>query len=199
MILVDERRAPAAAQHGFGRALLALLAMIATLFAGISPAMARGGLQCVPYARSVSGIDLQGNAFAWWDHAAGAYDRGQRPEVGSVLAFRATSAMPYGHVAVVAKVLDDRRLLLDHANWSGHGQIDRNALVEDVSAAGDWSAVRVWYTPTHSLGLRVAPTYGFIYPHKSQGGFPAAADTLALNMTPTSYDAPAGADAESAR
>ena len=34
--------------------------------------------------------------------------------------------MPAGHVAVVARVLDDHTLLLDHANWGyGHGEKGR--------------------------------------------------------------------------
>jgi len=35
--------------------------------------------------------------------------------------------------------------------------------VVDVSAGGDWSAVKVWYNPIHDLGTTVYPTYGFIY------------------------------------
>jgi hypothetical protein len=36
-------------------------------------------LQCVPYARQVSGIQLYGDAHTWWDQAAGRYDRGFTP------------------------------------------------------------------------------------------------------------------------
>lgn len=122
-----------------------------------------GVLQCVPYAREVSGIDIQGNARTWWSQAEGRYERGHEPKVGAVLAFQATGSMPYGHVAVVAKVIDERRVMLNHANWSSPGQIERNALAEDVSAAGDWSEVRVWYAPIGKLGLRPNPTFGFIY------------------------------------
>jgi surface antigen len=140
---------------GFAAALLAL--------GPGNPAAARGVLQCVPYARSVSGIDIHGNARTWWDQASGVYARGQQPRVGAVLAFRATGAMPYGHVAVVSRIVDERHLLLDHANWSGPGRIDRAALAEDVSDAGDWSSVRVWYAPSGGLGQRSNPTFGFIY------------------------------------
>jgi hypothetical protein len=123
--------------------ILALLALIATAV----PAQAR--LQCVTYARSVSDVQLFGNARTWWDQAAGTYARGHRPRAGAVLAFRATGAMPMGHVAVVSKVLDSRRVLLNHANWSRPGMVEREALAVDVSEAGDWSKVRVWYAPTH--------------------------------------------------
>jgi hypothetical protein len=140
------------------------MALALLLAFGPLPASAQGILQCVTYARSLTGMTLRGNANTWWQQAAGLYDRGQTPKVGAVLAFRASSAMHCGHVAVVGKIVDSRHLLLNHANWSRPGMIERAALAEDVSAAGDWSRVRVWYAPTHSLGLRVSETYGFIYP-----------------------------------
>lgn len=146
---------------------LAATAILVALAVGANPAQARGVLQCVTYARAVSGIDIRGNAHTWWQQAAGVYARGQQPKVGAVLAFRASGAMPFGHVAVVDRVLDDRRVLLDHANWSRPGMIERGALAEDVSAAGDWSEVRVWFAPTRSLGLRSSPAYGFIYAGKA--------------------------------
>lgn len=37
---------------------------------------------------------------------------------------------------------------------SRRGQIERNVRVVDVSSAGDWSMVRVWYAPIGDLGLR---------------------------------------------
>ena len=40
----------------------------------------------------------------------------------------------------------------------------------DVSEAGDWSAVRVWYGPIRDLGTTVYPTYGFIYSAAGQAG-----------------------------
>lgn len=148
---------------------LAAAAIVAAMIGSSGAAEARGVLQCVAYARSVSGIDLHGNARTWWQQADGIYGRGQQPRVGAVLAFRASGAMPQGHVAVVGRVLDDRRVLLNHANWSRPGMIERAALAEDVSSAGDWSEVRVWHAPTASLGLRVSPTYGFIYADKAEG------------------------------
>ncbi len=147
---------------------LAAAAILTGLALSPAGAEARGVLQCVPYARSVSGIEIRGNAHTWWNQAEGIYARGQQPKVGAVLAFRASGAMPLGHVAMVSRVLDDRRVLLNHANWSRPGMIERAALAEDVSAAGDWSQVRVWYAPTASLGLRVSPAYGFIYPGQDE-------------------------------
>lgn len=141
--------------------LIVRVLVVAGLAAAATPAAAY--LQCAPYARAESGIDIHGNAGTWWSQAAGHYRRGGQPQVGAVLAFQPTRAMPIGHVAVVAAVVDSRHILLNHANWSGHGQIERGALAEDTSANGDWSEVRVWYAPQHSLGLRANPTFGFIY------------------------------------
>tara|TARA_B100000678_G_C18213704_1_gene504454 strand:+ start:209 stop:763 length:555 start_codon:yes stop_codon:yes gene_type:complete len=126
-----------------------------------SPAHAH--LQCVPYARDVSGISIHGNAHTWWDQADGKFARGQEPQVGAILAFQSSRAMPLGHVAVVAQIIDDRQIILNHANWSGPGMIERHALAVDVSEAGDWSSVRVWFGPSHALGSRHNPTFGFIY------------------------------------
>ena len=133
------------------------------LFVAIGLAAPAAALQCVPYARQISGIDIHGNAGTWWSQAADRYRRGSEPEVGAVLAFQPTRAMPIGHVAVVAAIVDDRHILLHHANWSVPGRIERNVLAEDASPNGDWSVVRVWYGPQRALGRRVNPTFGFIY------------------------------------
>lgn len=128
-----------------------------------APASARSVLQCVTYARSVSDISLHGNAHTWWAQAQGLYERGSAPRENSVLVFQSTRAMPMGHVAVVRQIVDARHVVLDHANWSRPGMIEKHALAEDISEDGDWSNVRVWYAPGKSLGLRANPTFGFIY------------------------------------
>ncbi len=146
-----------------------LTAMIATVaIAGTAiPAVASGYLQCVPFARAESGIDIRGNALTWWGQAEGRYDRGQEPRVGAVMAFAPTRAMPIGHVAVVSQIVSDREVLISHSNWSPingrRGQVERNVRALDVSAGGDWSQVRVWYAPIRGLGTRVNPVRGFIY------------------------------------
>ncbi len=147
-------------------------------------------LQCVPFARENSGIELSGNANTWWDNAQGVYERGARPEVGSVLNFRANGRMRMGHVAVVANVIDGRNVEIDHANWSGpgvgRGGISRNITVVDVSPANDWSAVRVGLGNTGEFGS-VYPTYGFIYDRPDRGTMVAnAGNTPApvLNAAP---------------
>lgn len=128
----------------------------------VAPATAKV-LQCAPYAREVSGIEIRGNANTWWSQAAGRYERGHRPEAGAVLAFDATSKMRYGHVAMVSQVISDREVLLTHANWSSRGGIERDVRAVDVSPDGDWSLVRVWYGPQGDLGTTAYPTKGFIY------------------------------------
>src|SRR5262245_7390104 len=65
-----------------------------------------GGISCVPFARNASGIDVAGNAWQWWDNAAGVYERGSVPEAGSILAFRANGRMRLGHVAVVSRLVN---------------------------------------------------------------------------------------------
>lgn len=126
------------------------------------------GLQCVPFARHVSGIDIVGNARTWWQQAEGRYLRGSRPEVGSVLTFKPTGAMRLGHVSVVSKIVSAREVLVDHANWPGpgvpKGRVARNVSVIDVSDDNDWSAVRVEIHGRGSGYGRIYPTWGFIYP-----------------------------------
>lgn len=124
-------------------------------------------LQCVPYARQLSGVQIYGDALTWWDQAAGRYERGDEPRVGAVMAFIPSGGMRLGHVATVSRVIDSRTVLLDHANWSPingrRGQIERDVKAIDVSPANDWSQVRVWYDPIGDLGTTAWPVHGFIY------------------------------------
>ena len=120
--------------------------------------------QCVPYARVVSGIPIRGDAWTWWRTAQGRYRRSSRPAVGSVLALKRTRRLRLGHVAVVRRIVNNRIIVVDHANWLNRGRVHRATPVIDVSAANDWSAVRVWYTPGRKLGARTYPAYGFVHP-----------------------------------
>ncbi len=157
---------------GLGHGLSALV--LSALALGTLPANASAHvLQCVPYARAESGIDIHGDARTWWKQAAGTYARGEEPKVGAVMAMAPSSSMPLGHVAVVAKVIDSRHVLLDHANWSRPGMIERGVMAEDVSDNGDWSDVRVWFAPIGALGSRHNPVYGFIYPESPEQDQPA--------------------------
>jgi surface antigen len=125
-------------------------------------------LQCVPYAREVSGIQIYGDAWTWWDQADGRYARGHKPRVGAVMAFQPYGNMTLGHVATVSRVIDSRTVLLRHANWSPidgrRGQIENDVEAVDVSPDNDWSQVRVWYAPIQDFGATAWPVAGFIYP-----------------------------------
>ena len=148
------------------------------------------GLQCVPYARALTGVEIRGDAHTWWGQAEGRYQRGTAPKVGAVMAFRPYGNMRLGHVAAVRRIVDKRTLIISHANWStidgGRGHIEEDVRVVDASEANDWSRVRVWYTPNAALGTTEWPLNGFIYPAKarSSGEGKKAVVTL-LGYAPT--------------
>ena len=73
------------------RRFLGAFALCASLLASV-PASA---LQCVPFARAESGVEIRGNAKTWWSQAAGEYDRGQEPRKGAVMAFAGTRGMGF--------------------------------------------------------------------------------------------------------
>ncbi len=123
--------------------------------------------ECVPFARRMSGIQIYGDAYTWWDQAHGQYSRGRKPAVGAVLVFRPTNAMRLGHVAVVSRIVARDIVMVTHANWSRiggeRGQVERDVTMVDVSPRHDWSAVRVWYDTNEALGGSTYPTFGFVY------------------------------------
>ena len=120
--------------------------------------------QCVTFARLLSGIQIFGDAWTWGRQAVNNFRTGEAPEAGSVLVFQPHGRMSRGHVAVVSDILTERVIRVTHANWGGsRGRVEENVTVVDVSAAGDWSRVKVWYNPINGLGSTVYPTYGFIY------------------------------------
>jgi surface antigen len=149
-------------------------------------------IQCVAFAKQDAGIEISGNARDWWGNAAGIYERGSRPESGSVLSFRANGRMPLGHVAVVSGVTDGRTIMIDQSHW-GSGGITRSIEVKDVSENNDWSAVRVELGHGGGFGS-IYPTHGFIYPRPDRG-------TLQVNLTHTPMPAlePAPADLRGGR
>jgi len=164
------------ASPNFGAIVLALSLLPA-------PALAQYW-QCVGYAREITRVDIHGDARTWWGQAEGRYVRGTTPRAGAVMAFRATSAMPLGHVAVVSQIVSDREILLDHANWSRGGRVERGVRAVDVSQAGDWSAVRIWFGPIGDMGKRVNPVAGFIYPEAARGPRPEMTRGPLLARTP---------------
>ena len=118
-------------------------------------------IQCVAFAKQDAGINIAGNARDWWSNAAGVYERGNRPETGSVLSFQESGRMPLGHVAVVSGVQDSRTIIIDQSHWNSRG-ITRDVVVKDVSDENDWSAVRVQLGRSEGFGA-IYSTHGFIY------------------------------------
>ncbi len=142
-------------------------------------------LQCVPYAREMSGIaDLRrrayvvgpgGRAVPARPHAAGRRSDG-------VSAASQDEAGPCGRRRPESSIA--RTVLLNHSNWSPingrRGQIERNVKAIDVSPDNDWSSVRVWYHPLQAFGKTRWPVHGFIHsgkPRAGQGNRWAAAPT----------------------
>lgn len=122
----------------------------------------RARLQCVPFARRESGVELYGNANTWWRQAVGRYETAETPSEGAVLVLRGYATDNRGHVAVVKEVVSERMVIVDHANWLNGGEITRDVPIQDVSEAGDWSEVRVWHVPTRQWGARTYRVQGFI-------------------------------------
>jgi len=124
----------------------------------------RANLQCVPFARQASGIQIFGDANTWWVRAAGRYPQSSRPATGSVLVIRGFNNPGRGHVAVVTHIDSSRLIRVDHANWLNNGEISVGVPVLDVSPNNDWSEIRVWHIPGGHWGGRVYSAQGFIHP-----------------------------------
>ena len=120
-------------------------------------------LECAPFARALSGVQLRGPAADWWVTAQGTYARAQDPEPGGVLVFRRSPRLPSGHVAVVSRVVSEREILVTQANWE-RGRVTADQPVKDVSPDNDWTSVTVWWPETRRMGGSAYPTHGFIRP-----------------------------------
>ncbi len=123
--------------------------------------------QCALFAREFTGIHIRGDAYSWWDLAAGQYPRNDVPHQDTILVLKSTAQLPLGHVGIVRKVVGPREITLTHANWGNDDPTrrvihDKTAVV-DVSPKNDWSQVRFWNAPAHAFG-KVYAAYGFIYP-----------------------------------
>ena len=132
------------------------------------------GLQCVPYARALTGVEIRGDAHTWWGQAEGRY-RARRPAKG----WRGDGLCPAWQYAAGpcrggAAIRRQAHVLISHANWStidgGRGHIEDDVRVVDATEANDWSRVRVWYTPNAALGTTEWPLHGFIYPADAELG-----------------------------
>lgn len=122
-------------------------------------------MECVPFARALSGVQLSGSAADWWWKAEGLYTRTNTPEVGAVLVFRRSGRLAHGHVAVVSRLVADREIMVTHANWlRDHVVVDQPVI--DISPDNDWTLVRVWWPPTGQMGATAYPVEGFILPDR---------------------------------
>jgi CHAP domain len=146
-------------------------AMMVSCLAGHSRKATAGN--CALYARAVTGVDLFGAAGGWWYEAAGRYQRGQVPAVGSILVFRPTRAIPSGHVAVVSQIVGPSMVLVDQSNWY-HGRVTLRTPVVDTSPSRDWTQVAVMNLGAGQFG-RDNPTFGFVYPQSGPSQLVATA------------------------
>lgn len=139
----------------------------------------RARLQCVPFARRESGVEIYGNANTWWRQARDRYETAQMPQEQAVLVLEGYNTTSRGHVAVVKEVVSPRLIIVDHANWLNRGEITRDVPVMDVSEAGDWSEVRVWHVPGRHWGGRTYNVQGFILNILADAAQPAANTEIA--------------------
>ncbi|APR53556.1 CHAP domain-containing protein [Sphingomonas koreensis] len=155
------------------RIVLSMLGAASLLAAPASASILDYVGECVPFARQASGIQIWGDAWTWWGQAQGKYQRGDVPEVGAVVAFAKSNALRLGHVSVVSRIIEPRVIMVTHANWSRfdgkRGQVEQDVTLFDVSPAGDWSQVKVWYRDTKGLGSTTYPVHGFIYGRPASG------------------------------
>lgn len=104
-------------------------------------------IQCVPYARMITGIMIHGNAWTWWNQASElGYTRGNHPEIRAVLSFPIQDGAPVGHVAVASKIISSSEIRVDHANWEVAEEVALSVKVVDVSG-GNWTKVKVGTSP----------------------------------------------------
>jgi surface antigen len=120
-------------------------------------------VDCAPFARALTGVQLSGAAEDWWYEAAGRYQRTGDPQVGAILVLSRSTRLPDGHVAVVSRLVSAREMLVTQANWVHH-RVTEDQPVIDVSPRNDWSLVQVWWPPADQMGLTRYTALGFILP-----------------------------------
>lgn len=137
-----------------------------TAYSADRPAFVRSNppKTCVPFARENSTIAIYGDAYTWWNKAEGHYPRDSRPRSGAIMVLHGYAGPKRGHLAVVRRIVSDREIRVDHANWLSDGNIHLNSPVIDVSPGNDWSQVRVWNNRDGHLGGRTYHVRGFIAP-----------------------------------
>lgn len=122
-------------------------------------------VQCVPYARDVSGINIMGDAHTWWAKAEQQnFKRGRAPVPGAVLVLSKTEKLRHGHLGVVKNVVGPRDIDITHSNWGSDKQsrslIYKSMRVKDVSPKNDWTLLRFWNGKSFGAPY---PAHGFIY------------------------------------
>ena len=121
---------------------------------------------CVSYARAVSGVQIKGDAWIWWDQVDGVYGKGGEPRSDDVLVLGQSERLSAGHVSVVVAVRNSREITVSHTNWDNNGktrrQIYRVQSVIDVSSDNDWTAMRFWNPDTNAYG-GIYEADGFVY------------------------------------
>lgn len=136
----------------------------------------RHPMECVPYARARSGVELFGDAGSWWERADGKYVREPTPLLGSVMVLSGYAGPGRGHVGVVSGLVSAREIRLDHANWVGDGSVYLGDPVVDVSPDNRWTEVRVWNPRSRSWGTKTYLVEGFIGPSRVSNGRRIAAE-----------------------
>lgn len=119
-------------------------------------------MQCVPFARSLSGVEIYGDAHTWMAKAHARYPVLAQPRPGSVMVLRIAANGSRGHVAFVRQVLSPRMIIVDHANWHGREEVALDIPVQDVSPDNDWSQVKVWWVYSDAWGAKTYKVEGFI-------------------------------------
>jgi surface antigen len=127
-------------------------------------------IQCVPFVRELSGIQIYGDAYTWWDKAASqGYERGKVPRLNAVIVLKKSSRLASGHVAMVRRIINQRRIEVTHANWGMEEDTRRlvhdTMPVIDVSPKNDWTSVEFFNEQAGVFG-QPYPAWGFIYSKK---------------------------------
>jgi hypothetical protein len=118
-------------------------------------------LQSEDYVRAASLVRLPGPAHGWWEEATAA-ERLARPAAGAVMLLTGYCDGSCGHAAIVTRIVGIREIRIDHADWLHDGAIYRNNPVTDVSAANDWSQVRVFNIRRNAWGEKIYAVRGFL-------------------------------------
>jgi hypothetical protein len=155
----------------FGLRFLASMALAAIMLQACPlPVRAQGAaapvftathLQSEDFVRATSLVQLPGPASGWWEEAPAA-ERRMRPAAGAIMLLTGYCSGSCGHAAIVTRIVGVREIRIDHADWLHDGAIYRNNPVADVSAANDWSQVRVFNIRSNAWGKKIYAVRGFL-------------------------------------